>query len=451
MRRWLVLVPLLLLAAGAWVAAGRAAPPTLAIVKPDRTVGQKSEIVVTASAPGARFETLTIAVEQNGRSIPLFSLESPAAASVTPAGEDSVRIARPFGKASVPDLQAGVARILVGASRRSRLGLRVVSSETSRDVTIRLDPPRVSAASTHHYVNHGGAEMVVYRVTPPDVVSGVRVGTTEFRGFPAAGTALGSADASLAVAFFPLAYDQDLNVPIALFARDEAGNEATAAFVDRVFEKPFRRSRIELDDRFLQRVVPEILARAPELKASTPTEDLLASFLRINGDLRRQNAERIAAIVAGSAPTRLWQGPFVQLGSTKVEAGFADHRTYTYGGKEVDRQVHLGFDLASTMRTPVVAANAGTVLYADWLGIYGNCVIVDHGLGVSSLYGHLSAVEVKSGDTVAKGRPLGRSGLTGLAGGDHLHFTMLVHGQPVNPVEWWDPHWVEDRIDRKLR
>ena len=94
--------------------------------------------------------------------------------------------------------------------------------------------------------------------------------------------------------------------------------------------------------------------------------------------------------------------------------------------------------------------NAGVVLYAADLGIYGNCVIVDHGLGVQSLYAHLSSIEVKEGDRVEKGRVLGRSGMTGLAGGDHLHFTMLVNGQAVNPVEWWDPKWMQDRVLRKI-
>jgi len=99
----------------------------------------------------------------------------------------------------------------------------------------------------------------------------------------------------------------------------------------------------------------------------------------------------------------------------------------------------------------VLAANDGRVMHADFLGIYGNCVILDHGFGVQSLYGHLSSIDVKPGDTVHKGQALGRSGMTGLAGGDHLHFTMLVDGHPVNSVEWWDSHWIEDRVLRKIR
>jgi murein DD-endopeptidase MepM/ murein hydrolase activator NlpD len=117
----------------------------------------------------------------------------------------------------------------------------------------------------------------------------------------------------------------------------------------------------------------------------------------------------------------------------------------------VDHQTHLGFDLASYAGTPIIAANRGKVLFADELGIYGNCVILDHGMGVQSLYAHLSSIGVKVGDMVEKAQELGKSGMTGLAAGDHLHFTMLVNGHMVNPVEWWDSHWIEDRILRKLR
>jgi murein DD-endopeptidase MepM/ murein hydrolase activator NlpD len=196
--------------------------------------------------------------------------------------------------------------------------------------------------------------------------------------------------------------------------------------------------------------VPEILAHSPELGLRPGSGDLVPEFVKINGDLRQLNADKIMALTKQTSPTRLWSSQFLPLGNAQVEASFADHRTYLYKGKEIDQQVHLGFDLAVTAAIPVAAENAGKVLLAEWLGIYGNCIILDHGMGVASLYGHLSSLDVKAGDTVTKGHILGRSGMTGLAGGDHLHFTMLVGGRAVNPVEWWDPHWIQDRIDRKL-
>ena len=131
-------------------------------------------------------------------------------------------------------------------------------------------------------------------------------------------------------------------------------------------------------------------------------------------------------------------------------SSFADRRTYYYGGREVDRQTHLGFDLASVSHADVPASNGGLVVLAGYFGIYGNTVVVDHGYGLMSLYAHLSSIDVAKGDRVERGTRLGQSGATGLAGGDHLHFSFLLHGVPVRPIEWWDGHWIEDRLKRKL-
>jgi murein DD-endopeptidase MepM/ murein hydrolase activator NlpD len=305
----------------------------------------------------------------------------------------------------------------------------------------------VSVVSTHHYVNLGGAEFIVYRAVPADVESGVRVGDFAYPGFPGSGAGL--SDPELKVAFFALLYSQAADTPMEAYARDIAGNDARAQFDHRIFPKRFRNSTIPLDDKFLSRVVPAILQSSPQLQA--PAGDLLPAFLKINNDLRRMNNEAIAALAKKTAPTILWEGAFQPLGGSQVESSFADFRTYTYGGKEVDRQVHLGFDLAKTKNAPVAAANHGKVIFAEELGIYGNTVVVDHGLGVQSLYAHLSSFAVKAGDDVKKGQTLGASGQTGLAGGDHLHFSMMVNGQFVNATEWWDPHWIEDRVMRKLR
>jgi murein DD-endopeptidase MepM/ murein hydrolase activator NlpD len=456
MLRWLV--ALLVLAgvcvAGVYVVAGRGAPPQLAIEKPERVVGQAGTLDVTATAPAAKFTALSIALEQNGKTIPLYTLDGAQTATVTRVGADTLRVSRPIGKQDVPELQSGAARIVVTATRPGLMNLRTISSTASKDVQVRLEPPRIAVVSTKHYINLGGSEMVVYRATPPDVISGVRVGEVEYPGFPAAGAGVAGADPALKVAFFSLLHDQPRDAPIVAFASDEGGNSTKADFVDDVFPKPFRKSRIEIDDKFINRVVPAILEHSPELKQTPPAEsspEMLAAFLRINGELRQLNAQEILALAKKTTPERQWQETFVQLGNSQVEAGFADNRTYLYKGKEVDRQTHLGFDLAVTAHVPVAAANTGTVLLAKWLGIYGNCVIIDHGMGVQSLYGHLQSFDVKEGDKVTRGQILGRSDSTGLAGGDHLHFTMLVSGQMVNPVEWWDSHWIADRVERKLK
>jgi murein DD-endopeptidase MepM/ murein hydrolase activator NlpD len=446
---WL-LVLLLLAAGGVYVAAGFRPGPAVTLARPEKFVGAATPIDVTIEAPGGRLSSVAVEFEQHGKRTSLFAGPLPAA---EPADAPArVHITREVGRDTVPGLTSGAARVIVRASRPVAFGIRQVSTEVARDVQVRLERPRIEVLSTHHYINLGGSEMIVYRVQPADVASGVQVGDLEYPGFPAAGAAVPGVhitDPSVRVAFFALRYDQDPNVAMRLVARDEAGNTATAEFEHRTFPKTFRSSRIPLDEAFLNRVVPAILAGTTAVK---PEGTTIEKFVVINSELRRKNAETIASMAAKTAPEMLWRGetfyPFV---NNAVESAFADRRTYIYQGREVDRQTHLGFDLASVTHAPVLAANRGRVLFAEELGIYGNCVIIDHGMGVQSLYGHLSSIDVKPGAEVQKGDALGKSGITGLAGGDHLHFTMLVNGQMVNPVEWWDGHWIQDRVIRKLR
>jgi murein DD-endopeptidase MepM/ murein hydrolase activator NlpD len=450
MRTLLVLIVLLAAGAGAaWYFAGRAPGPTIEIARPAKAVGQTGELIVNVDAPDGKLTRLDIALEQNDKRTPLFSLSGSSAAQLTREGPDRISVARSIGKRQTQELEAGNARIVVTAARPVLFGYREAQSSAARDFEVRLTPPQIAVRSTHHYINHGGSEMVVYRVTPADAASGVRVGDQEYPGFPASGAGIADADPALRVAFFALLWNQDRTTPIDIFAHDELGNESHATFDYRVFPKTFRNSRIPIDDRFLSKVVPAILQNTPEFRVEN-TSDLVASFLRINRDLRRENNATITALALGTSPQILWDGPFKQLLNTAVEAGFADQRTYVYKGQDVDQQVHLGFDLASTAAAPVQAANRGKVVHAGWLGIYGNCVILDHGMGLQSLYAHLLSIEAKVGDTVNTNDRLGRSGSTGLAGGDHLHFTMLLAGNAITPIDWWSAKWVKDRITRKL-
>ena len=127
-------------------------------------------------------------------------------------------------------------------------------------------------------------------------------------------------------------------------------------------------------------------------------------------------------------------------------AKYGDERTYLYKGNKISKSAHLGYDLASYSKAPVEAANSGIVIFSADLSIYGSTVIIDHGLGLMSLYGHLSALTVEKGDRVKRGDMIGKTGATGLAGGDHLHFGRLRHGYEVSPVYWWDRNWIKIHI-----
>ncbi len=284
--------------------------------------------------------------------------------------------------------------------------------------------------------------MVVFTVSPGTTESGVQVGPYYFRSFPVKES---MPQTRLCVFAYP--YDVDPSTTARIVAHDDAGNQASANFTYRVFPKKFHADTIPLTDDFMNRVVPPIMQQTPEM---TDEGSLLKNFLEINGRLRQIDAQRLVEISTHAASSFLWKEPFVRLPS-KTEASFADYRTYTYNKQVVDHQTHLGFDLAGLEHMPVRASNDGTVVLAEFFGIFGNAVVIDHGCGVQSLYGHMSALEVKAGDHVKRDQEIGRSGETGLAGGDHLHLTMLLDGIPVNPIEWWDPHWIHDRIEAKLQ
>jgi len=269
--------------------------------------------------------------------------------------------------------------------------------------------------------------------------SGVRVGDKQFVGYPLEG------DAGLHLCLFALGFDQDPNVPIRVWAEDAAGNTAEVPFFCKTFPQAFRHRNIDINDRFISSVVPPILEEAGE-----PARADLDSFLKVNREFRVRDNSRISEITSAESPKLLWSEPFLQLSNSQVEAVFADYRTYMYNGQQVDEQVHLGFDLASLANSAVEASNRGRVAFAGPLGIYGNAVIVDHGLGLFSLYGHLSSIAVEKDQVVERGTSLGRTGRTGLAGGDHLHFSIIMQGVQVNPVEWWDPAWVKNHVLSKL-
>jgi len=218
-------------------------------------------------------------------------------------------------------------------------------------------------------------------------------------------------------------------------------------FVDQYFPKPFKRDTIEVSDRFMERVVPPIMANTPGVEDQG---NLLDNYLWINRELRSHSAAQLKELSEETRQEFLWDRPFLPMSNAQVMSSFADRRTYLYQGREVDQQDHLGFDLASVRQAEIQASNSGRVVLARYFGIYGNAVAIDHGYGLMSLYGHLSSIAVEEGQVVERGQVIGRSGETGLAGGDHLHFTLLVGGQPVNPVEWWDSAWIRDRFAAKL-
>jgi murein DD-endopeptidase MepM/ murein hydrolase activator NlpD len=341
-------------------------------------------------------------------------------------------------------IEDGPAQLSITAVDHSlRNFLRGNRNDVTRDFKFDLNPPQLEVLSGQHYINQGGSECVVYRVSDDAEVSGVEVGSHFFPGFPVTG-----ADPKLRFSLFALEYDEPANTTARVIARDAAGNQTVATFWQKVFPKKFRSRDIVLDDGFVQKAVADIMPHTTEIKDQGET---IKTFVALNSELRKKNHERIAMLAKQSPPQFLWNGPFLQLSNSQVEASFADRRTYMYKGQRVDQQDHVGFDLSVVRHYPIEAANDGKVILAEYFGIYGNAVMIDHGTGLISLYGHMSSIDVKQGQMVKKKDVLGKSGDTGMAGGDHLHFGLFLQGVPVNPTEWWDEKWIREHVLDRLK
>ncbi|HUK19388.1 MAG TPA: M23 family metallopeptidase [Bryobacteraceae bacterium] len=374
-------------------------------------------------------------IEQNGERYQVLDRRTPATRLFWHRHETPFAVMFDAGKDKAPNLKEGAARLVVEAVSND---FRGSTDRAAYDVKVVLAAPRVAADGFQHYVNQGGMELVTFTPGGSWNEAGVKVGKYTFRSFPLPG------HPEERFSMFGYPWDLPADITPVVYVRNAAGTEATAHFWFKLFPKKFRVRDFELDDALMEKLVNSVDPSGQIL----PGKPLLDRFLYINGELRRKNNQQMADLRLKTEEKILWHGPFIHWG--KEEADFADTRNYMYHGKKVDQQTHLGFDLSDVIGGPVEAANDGRVVWASDLGIYGNCVVLDHGYGVQSIYGHMQRIDVKVGDMVSKGGKMGIAGQTGLAGGVHVHFSMQVDGVQTNPREWWDEHWIKDRILSKL-
>jgi peptidase M23-like protein len=398
---------------------------------PPKLLGHKTPFVVGLQAARGHIIGAEVRLVQAGKTVTVAKLEAP----------QGQRVDLPVAfEATAVGLREGSASVEVRARDDFWRPLRVDDRPVGTfPITIDLTPPKIEILASTQYVSNGGVGLVAFRVEGASK-SEVTAGTLSLPSFP-----IGPPERGARVVLIALPWNFTPGTPIAIRAEDEAQNVANRGIPFEFKPRRFPHDRIQIRDSFLETKVPELLPQR------SPSQPLIDGFLVINRDQRKQAEEEKRRIGAKTADTPLWEGPFEQPRNTKVFSNFAETRTYIYQGREIDEQVHFGYDLASTKQSPVPAANKGVIAFAGPLTIYGNAVVIDHGLGLQTLYGHLSSIDVKPGDHVDKGQELGRSGSTGLALGDHLHYEMLVHGISVTPLEWWDAKWIRDHVNLPLK
>lgn len=307
-------------------------------------------------------------------------------------------------------------------------------------ITIDTRPPLISLVHSPRYIRTGSGGVVVYRLNEMVEKHGVTINGFFHPGFPLPEKGDGMFGATIGIPYDLARFER-----VYVSAVDQADNVGKAPFGMILRQTRIEQDRINITDNFLALKIPELASHYPDLTGS-PIE----KFLYINSQVRAKNKQYVQDICRISHPERLWEGRFIRMARSSRTGGFPDRRIYYYQGEEIDRQTHLGIDLASVRHADVQAANHGIVVYAAYIGIYGKSVIMDHGQGIFSLYSHMSRIDAIVGDKLQRGDVIGLTGQSGMAGGDHLHLSIMINGIFVNPVEWWDQRWLEIHFLRFL-
>jgi hypothetical protein len=438
--KWVIVLAVvaMLVVAGGWTFLTRfeGTAPVVHIDPPFSAVGAERAFAVAAEDAGSGLRSLSVSLVQGDKTVVLLGRRLDAAEGKVPVRE-TLRLA-----ANEHGLTDGPALLRVEARDRSwRHWGKGNPLRLERQVQIDTRPPILQVLSGTLNINQGGCGLVIYRSSEPCPVSGVTVGDT----FYPAQSGLFQ-DPLIKATFVALTYDQGKGTPFAVTAEDEAGNQARIGLDHFIRPQKWRQDVLEITDGFLSAILPGLTASIPDVAGRPP----LDQFLWVNRDLRKANYEKIVEMTRVSDNRLHWHDTFVRLPAAANRAMFADQRVYRYQGQEIDHQVHMGVDLASLAASPVPAGNGGRVVFADELGIYGQTVILDHGFGLFSMYSHLSQIDAPAGQMVERSAIIGRTGSTGLAGGDHLHYGMMVGATFINPIEWWDDHWIKDNVTDKI-
>jgi len=406
--------------------------PSIKMTPDIKAIGRDQAFTVTFTDGKSGLKKTLITLTQNGKTQILSSISHPKKGILS----QNIHVKLDPMAMKLVD---GPATLQITAEGFS---LRGNKASVVRSVHVDVIPPQIFLLNTMNHVNPGGVCVILYRTSEPVVESGVFVNQTFYRAYP-----LTVSGRPCHVCYFAIPMDaSDQEPQVRAFVKDAGQNETSASVQFILKKKSFRSDKVGLSDNFLQQKMPDFQTAVPELRGKT----LLDTFIHVNTVMRADNLKTIQALCQKSQPKALWEGTFLRMKDGAPMALFGDRRQWLSGGQEIGESIHEGIDLASTEKAPVQAANHGLVIFSGPLGIYGNTVVIDHGLGLISLYGHLSSIQVKEGQAVKLGDVIGNSGMSGLAGGDHLHFGIMVGGQFVNPIEWWDPHWIADNVKKKV-
>jgi murein DD-endopeptidase MepM/ murein hydrolase activator NlpD len=348
-----------------------------------------------------------------------------------------------YPKSKVLDLKANKLTLQISVTDKSMWNMLQGNSSTKTiDIHVDYRKPNVNILSNSYSITQGGSALVVFQASDTNLDKlYVEAGGNKF-------TAQPYKDEGYYAALIAWPFDKK-EFKAKVIAVDKAKNKRTADIPFYVKSHHYKVSWIKASDKFIDGKITDLASSDPEY---SNIDDRLERFVAINETMRLKNEDLIHGLskVISTDLLEKWKvTKFYPLRNGQKVASYGDERHYYYKNKDhkVSHSFHVGYDLASTRMATIKTSNAGTVVYANENGIYGNMPMIDHGLGLYSLYGHCSQLLVNEGDEVSVGQAIAKTGVSGLALGDHLHFGLLVQGIEVRPVEWFDQSWIRKNID----
>ncbi|WP_324172681.1 M23 family metallopeptidase [Sulfurimonas sp.] len=309
------------------------------------------------------------------------------------------------------------------------------------DLIIDKRRPKLEIISHSYKIKKGGAALVIFKVND-DNLKEFYIKTNFGKKFKA--QPFYKDDYYISLLAWPVTSKK---FKATIIATDYANNNVKRYIPLFLKQKKYKVSKIKLSDSFLKGKIAEL---GEEFSETQGVENLLEQFKIINEEIRAKNEKLIHEVTSKVSDEMISDfkiNKMYPLKNAAVVASFGDHRKYSYNGSYVSESYHLGLDMASNVQAKIKPQNGGKVVYSDYNGIYGNMPIIEHGLGLYTLYGHCSNVQITLGDEVIDKEHIANTGKSGYAMGDHLHFGVLIQGIEVRPAEWMDETWMQLNIN----
>ena len=320
-----------------------------------------------------------------------------------------------------------------------------MGNKTTKNITVKVDKksPVANVLSNSYLLKRGGSAAVVVEVKDDnlkDKYISFNTNAERFELFP-----FYKKNFYVAIITWPI--DIKTFERVNLIAIDHAKNKTVTKVPLYIKEFKTKIDNIKISDKFINKVSKNVLTKSGYDIPSSPEQ----IFVKENKELRKRNIDTIKSETRNMNTEKVSKfniKAFKQLPSSMTFAGFGERRHYTYKGKKIDEAWHLGMDWASVKKAKIFTTNAGKVIFKDYLGIYGDTIIIDHKFGLGTLYAHTSRSVVEVNQNLKAGAYIANTGSSGAVFGDHLHFGVLVQGIEVNPTEWLSRYWVRENITK---